>query len=316
LIISGFLFFTQISPLRRSGLPVEIAATWLRSSIFHPGEDHFIAFAVSRTVRVFRYMFSHGTVGVFALALFLFAIMLMMFRNADSDHRKPVSRELALLFGLPFLIALGAAVAGIYPYGGTRHDVVLALFAMPAIAIGLGRLEIPGLKLRWAWAKPVLLAAALLVCNLFPSPSGPYILARNQNRKLMAEAMAFLKSAPADSVIFTDFQGTMVFNFYLCGKRSTIPLQPPRVLLQSQCGDYKVATIPRAQSLFERNMFSENLEAAWQTVPGESALWLFQTGWIDNKGEDWIPELHRLGCQDPHYLSPNILICPLLRSQP
>jgi hypothetical protein len=260
-------------------------------------------------------MFSHGTVGVLALTLFLFAIMLLL-RNADSDRRKPASRELALLFGVPFLMTMGAAVAGIYPYGGTRHDVVLALFAMPAIAIGVGRLEIPELKLRSAWVKPLLLAAALLICSLFTSPSGPYILPRNQNRKLMAEAMAFMQSAPADSAILTDFQGTMVLNFYLCGKRTTIPLHPPGDLLQSQCGNYKLVTVPRAQSRFGRNMFSENLNDAWQTVPGENALWLFQTGWIDNKGQDWIPELHRLGCQDPHYFSPNILICPLLRPRP
>ena len=87
LAICGFLFFSQISRLRASGIPSEIASTWLRSSIFNPGEDHFIKFAVSKTVRLFRYLFSHGTIGVLALGLFLFAIVLLV-RQTDSDQRR------------------------------------------------------------------------------------------------------------------------------------------------------------------------------------------------------------------------------------
>jgi hypothetical protein len=142
------------------------------------------------------------------------------------------------------------------------------------------------LKIRWEWAKPRLLAVALLVCNVFPSPSGPYILPRNQNKKLMTEAMDFLKSTPADSVILAGFGGTLVLNYYLCGKRSTIPLQPPAELLHSRCAGYKLVTLPRAHPRFEGNIFSQNLEEALQNESAEDTLWLFQTGWIDNNGPD------------------------------
>ena len=312
LAICGFLFFTQISRLRSGGLPSEIAGTWLHRSIFHPGDDHFATFAVGKTVRLFRYIFSHGTIGVLALGLFLFAIVLLLCQR-DSDQNKASPRELALLFVSPFLIALAAGVAGIYPYGGTRHDVVLAVFAMPAIAIGLDRLEFSWLKIRWKWAKPVLLAVTLLICHLFPSPSGPHIPPHNQDKKFMTEAVGFLKSAPPDSVLFSDFQGSLVLNYYLCGKNSSVPYEASRSLQQSSCGNYKLITSARTQQGFERSVFPELLTDAWQLAQAEKTLWLFQTGWIDDKEQDWIAELRRLGCKDPRNLGPNILICRLGR---
>src|SRR5258708_7797521 len=141
LAICGILYLTQISNLRTRGVTSEIASTWLRSSIFHPGEDHLATFAVSKTVRLFRYMFSHGTIGVLGLALFFFAVILLLWQRDAGDASNPTPRELGGLFLSPFVVALAAGVAGFYPYGGPRHDVVLAVFAMPAIAIGLDRVK-------------------------------------------------------------------------------------------------------------------------------------------------------------------------------
>jgi Dolichyl-phosphate-mannose-protein mannosyltransferase len=311
--ICGFLFLTHISPLRKSGLPSEIASTWLRRSIFHPREDHVAIFAVSRTTRVFCYLFSHGTIGVLALGLFLCAVMLLLWQT-HSNQNKPSPRELGSLFASPVLIALAAGVAGIYPYGGTRHDVVLALFAMPAIAVGLNRLEIDRMKTFGRWGGAFLLGIALLICNFFPSPLGPYISPANQNRRWMALGMKFLKSMPPDSVILTDSQGSLVLSYYLCGKSSAVPFVPTNSLLQSRCGDYNLITSARTQQRFERSAFPEILNDAWQLAPTQKTLWLFQTGWIDDKEQDWIAELRQLGCDHPRNFGPNILTCQLGRS--
>jgi hypothetical protein len=314
LAICGFLFVTQISPLRRSGLPSEIASTWLRSSIFHPGEDHLATFAVRTTVRLFRYLFSHGTIGFLGLGLFLFAIILLLWQTDTTKPGKPAPRELAVLFASAFVVALAGAVAGLYPYGGTRHDVVLAVFAMPAIAVGLDRLQ-PTALTRWKWAKPLALAVALFICNLFPSPSGPYIAPNNQNKKLMAEGMAFLKSAPG-SAIFTDFQGRLILSYYLCGRNSAVPFEATPELLQSRCGDNDLITSAATQQGFDRNAFPETLTDAWRLAPQEKKLWLFQAGWIDAKQPEWIDELHGLGCGEPRNFGRNILICPVGKSTP
>jgi 4-amino-4-deoxy-L-arabinose transferase-like glycosyltransferase len=312
LAICVFLYFTQISNLRASGVTSEIAATWLRSSIYHPGEDHFDTFAVGKTVRLFRYLFSHGTIGVLGLCLFLVAIILLLWQRDAGDQSKPTPRELAGLFLSPFVVALAAGVAGLYPYGGTRHDVVLAVFAMPAIAIGLDRLK-PKLMTGWKWGSLLALSLALFICNLFPSPSGPYIAPKNQNKTLMTQATDSLKSAPVGSVIFTDFQGRLVLNYYLCRKDNAVPFEATPVLLRSRCGNYDLITSAATQQGFDRNAFPETLARAWQLASPEK-LWLFQAGWIDDKQPEWIAELRSLGCEAPRHFGRNILICPLSRS--
>ena len=47
-------------------------------------------------------------------------------------------------------------------------------------------------------------------------------------------------------------------------------------------------------------------------MPEETSLYLFQSGWIDDKEEDWLTELRGLG-GNPRNFGPNILLCPFRR---
>jgi len=221
--LCAFLYVGHISRLQSSGLPGEIANSWLRDSIFHSGQDHFAAFCTRNTVRLFRYFFSHGTIGVLGLLLFVLAIVsLLRDKTSHQDPRNPTSRQLALLLGLPFLITLSTALAGRYPYGGTRHDALLAVFAMAGVSIGLTR---PWIWNRWL--TPTAIAGALVICNLFSSLTPPYILPKNQNKKLMNAASNFLRhSAPAGSVLFTDYQGALMLSYYFCPAK-VVPFEQP-----------------------------------------------------------------------------------------
>ena len=311
--ICAFLFHTQISKLRQSGLPSEIAGTWLRGSIFHRGQDQLLTFAWTKTVRLFRYFFSHGTIGSVALVLFLFALALLLWPERQGAGKRE-RRELALQLALPFLVALGTALAGIYPYGGTRHDVILAALAIPGVAVGLDRLPVGRLR-SWPWLKPLLLGVALVICNLFPSPSGPYIRPRNQNRKLMSGAMNSLRSLPSNSVLVTDAQGSMVLNYYLCGETMALPFSPgTESLLKFRCGD-DYLLVSNAQTGFDRATFPAFLAKSWQAIPETATLYLFRSGWIDDKEQDWFSELHTLG-GDPQSFGPNIFVCPIARAYP
>src|SRR5207302_2337331 len=84
LAICAFLYKSQISKLRESGMPSEIAATWLRSSIFQSGQNHLASFAWSNTLRLFRYFFSQRTVGVIGFALFAFAAVVLIWSDDNS----------------------------------------------------------------------------------------------------------------------------------------------------------------------------------------------------------------------------------------
>ena len=308
--LCAFLYVDHISRLKSSGLPGEIADTWLRASIFHSGQDRVAAFCVRNTVRLFRYFFSHGTVGVLGLLLFVLGIVSLSRDNTSSqDRRNPTSRQLALLLGLPFLIALSAALAGLYPYGGTRHDALLAGFAMAGVSIGLTRLEV------WKkWLMPTAVAGALLICNLFPSPTPPFILPKNQNRKLMNQATNFLRrSVPPGSVFFTDYQGALVLSYYFCAARLVPFEQPQQSFLKSDCGSYQVVTFTGTIWSFDPTSFSNTLREMQQThgLSSDTTVWLFQAGWINENEDKWIAELEQYGCQEPRNFGPNILICQM-----
>jgi hypothetical protein len=260
---------------------------------------------------LFRYFFSQGTIGVIGFALFVFALVALLWTYQNSEP-KPRNRELATLLAAPFLLTLLLAIAGVYPYGGTRHDVVLAIFAISGISVGLDRLPFGMPSATTKLVKAALLASALLICNFFSSPSGPYIRRHNQRRDLMHQVITSIKSLPAGSVLFTDAQGSTVLDYYLCGDALPLPLTPEKQLRKMPCGQYYVLASTTGQTGFDRATFPELLSQARQETGGEKMLFLFQSGWIDDKAEDWLTELRGLG-GDPRNFGPNILLCPLGR---
>jgi len=308
LAVCIFLYESQISKLRQSGVPSEIAATWLKGSIFQPGQKNLANFAWSNTLRLFRYFFSHGTIGVIGFALFVFAIVSLILLDKNSEP-KSHNRELAVLLAAPLVVTFILAIAGVYPYGGTRHDALLAVFAISGISIGLDRLLIGPHGTSAQLIKSVLLTSAMLICNFFPAPSGPYIRPHNQRQELIRQAISSMKSLPPESVIFTDFQGGFVLNYYLCNDEMTLPFTPEKQILKMPCGQDYVLTSTAAQTGFDQTIFSELLSEARQQNPEETTLYLFQSGWIDDKEEDWQTELRELGGK-PRNFGRNILLCP------
>lgn len=310
-LICAFLYESQISKLKARGVPSEIASTWLRSSIFQPGKTHLTSFAWSNTLRLFRYFFSQGTVGVIGFGLFVVSLVVLLWFYKNKEP-KPGSRELAILLAAPFLITLLLAIAGIYPYGGTRHDVVLAIFAISGISIGFARLKLGSVDATNKLVKALLLASAMLVCNFYRSPSGPYIKPRNQRRELMHDAISSMRSLPPDTVLLTDAQGSMVLNYYLCNDGMALPFTPEKQLIKLRCGQYQILTSMSVQTGFDRDQFPKFLSGAWQESPNATTLYLFQSGWIDDKEEDWLTELRGLGGK-PRNFGRNILLCPFRR---
>src|SRR5260370_15367600 len=138
LALVSYFLVTHVSRLKKSGMAQEIADTWLRKSIFHPGTTSVAAFVPQQTIRVFTYLFSHGLVGTLVLLAFLAGMTLLLSRKAGTwNSTGPSQRQFALLLGLPFVLNCVAAIAGQYPYGGTRHNVVLGPLALTGASIAL-----------------------------------------------------------------------------------------------------------------------------------------------------------------------------------
>ena len=127
--VSAFLWLTQASALRGGALEAEAKATWLAESYYSPGRESALAFLVRQTEALFAHLYSTRVAGVAALVLALAGVALLLHR------RSPV----AVLLAAPFAATAAAGLAGLYPYGGTRHSIELVLFAAPAVGVALAR---------------------------------------------------------------------------------------------------------------------------------------------------------------------------------
>jgi hypothetical protein len=300
-----YFLVTHVARLRAMGMPQEIAETWLRRSIFHSGDQNVVVFASAQTLRVFTYLFSHGLVGTLALLAFFAGMVSLLRRKTPWNKDGPRPRELALLFGLPFLANCGAAIAGLYPYGGTRHNAFLAPFAVGGAALGLAS-WIPARL----WAKSLVLVISLALCNFFPAPP-PLIRARDHSVALMRNAVDYLRqSAPPGSVLLADYQSGLLLGYYACGHGIVQVFPPLQRFAKADCGPYTVITAGTQEWRFNADDLPGQLANVAETyglVPG-TKVWLFDAGWIT----DLAPALSTENrCAAPRTFGENILICEL-----
>jgi Dolichyl-phosphate-mannose-protein mannosyltransferase len=313
-VISGYFVVTHVMRLRQSGMTPGIYDTWLRKSIFHSGGRNPASFAAVQTLRVFTYLFSHGVVGTLALLAFLAGMILLVrgkiFSNqVISSQDGPRPWQLALLFGLGFAVNCGAALAGQYPYGATRHSASLFLFAVSGACIGLA----PWARAR-LWVTSLAVALCLMVCNFFPAPP-PAIRPRNQARALMQQAVAsFRQSAEPGSLVFADYQSGLLFGYYVCGHGVVQVFEPLQAFAKADCGSYTViTTTPEEWKFYAQDTPEELAEIAktYNLAPG-TKLWLFDAGWITDSAPALREKLkQQFGCAAPRSFGENIFLCEL-----
>jgi hypothetical protein len=301
-----FLLKSHIVNKRR--MAQNLADSYLRGSIFHRDENHVLSFILRANVRVFHFLFSQGAISVLALLLFI-ASMVILLKEARPaiDGRNPSSRQLGFLFLAPFVINCALALGGVYPYGGTRHNSYLAVFAVPGIAAALARWRSPKI-----WMKPLAITLALAICNLFVVPAGAYIRPKNQRTHLMRQAMEWMHhSIPANAIIFTDLEGALMLSYYYCHS-SVVQLygQVP-AFKESPCGGVRVIAIHPKLWIFRAETFPadlQNMEQTFGLIPS-TPVWLFQAGFMVDKEADFRATLRGFGCPAPENFGANILIC-------
>lgn len=299
---------THIVVIRK--LSERVAESYLRSSLFHPGEDSLIAFPFRSNIRVFHFLFSQGAVAVAGMLFYLMAIVLLLrTRTPASLERRPSSRQLGMLLLLPFVINCAAALAGIYPYGGTRHNSYLAVFAMPAIAIALAWIRLPA-----TWMKPAAIAFALALCNFTVTPAGAYIQAKNQKKELMDGAVSWIHaSVPSNSIVLADYESGLLLSYYICHK-SVVQTQPPlQLFYPAQCGDYESLTLLPRLWVFQAANFPDQAQQLQQSFSREQSqqVWLFEAGFIVDREPDFQALLAQYGCPKPKRFGANIFVCQI-----
>jgi uncharacterized membrane protein len=306
--LAVFLLRSHALKIKAGGMSQQLADSYLRGSIFHAGEDHVVPFVLKGNIRLFHYLFSQGAVGILGLLLFIAGIALLLTDKKPAQHAGwPNSRQLALLLSLPLLINCAMALAGLYPYGGTRHNSYLAGFAMSGVAVALARWKITP-----NWVKPVSIAVALAICNFSVTPAGAYMRPHNQRREFMVQAVDYLNhSLPKDSLVFTDLEGGLLLSYYFCHSK-VVQLQPPiQPFLESPCGQHQVISLDPRLWVFRAQTFPAQLEAARQKygLGAGTTLWVFQAGFIVDREPDLRAELRGFGCVSPRNFGENILLC-------
>jgi len=305
--LSTYFVVTHVTRFWQTGLLREDRGSYLGKYIFHPGKSNVVSFAAVQTLRVFTYLFSNGFVGTLAFIAFLAGMFLLLRESISSNKNGPSPRQLALLIGLAFAANCSAALAGIYPYGATRHVVSVLLFGGSGASIGLA----------WAaraktWITSVGIGIALVVCHVFPAPAPP-IRPVNHARLLMKEAVDSLRqSAAPGSVVVADYQSGLLFAYYVCGSDGMAQMVSPlHAFAKTGCGSYTLITSNPMEWKFTADDFPGQLSDIAKTynlAPG-SRLWMFHAGWIADSAPALRSELQQFGCSAPQSFGENILLC-------
>jgi hypothetical protein len=299
LALIAFLIKSQIFMLETQGLVREWLETYLRAFIFHPGTDRIVPFVANAFFRFFYFLFGRGAIAALGLALFIVGVILLLRDPLSPGDDKPRARDLGLFLLLPFVINAGTALAGVYPFGGTRQNSVLALFAIPAISIAFDRW-----KTSVSCLKPALLAATLVFCGLPVTPLGAQ---GNQWLGLTRRAMdAMHHSIPNDAVIFTDFQSALMLSYYFCSSQF-VP-SPSGARGELICGGNRII-YSRLWAFSAENFMAQarTAQRMFQSNP-HTPIWLFQSDFIT---PELRAEFGQLGCPAKEDFGDQILFFPM-----
>lgn len=323
-VLAAFLWKSHIILIRRVGMVQHVAESYLRGSLYQPGEENPAVFVVRANIRLFKFLFSQGAVGIVGLTLFAVGIALLLRHDTTSLDgpsgplrldKKPAPRQLGMLFLAPFVVNCIAALVDRYPYGGSRHNSYLALFAFPPIAFAIAKWP-----MKRKWVKPAVILAALATCNFTVSPAGAYIKAKDQRRDLMRAAVDNVhRSVPPGSILLADYESALLLGNYVCRKNVVQTAPPYQLFLISDCAGYKSVTLLPPLWVFRADTFAQQMTQLHTTLTAESLqgpeIWLFQAGYIVDREPQFRTLLSQYGCSQPQEFGANIIVCRLWLSK-
>lgn len=297
LALFGFLYTTHLAILH-SGAAITNQA-WLNNSFYHRGQQNLFLFIFARTFGVFQFVFGQLAVGDVAGILFVVG-MVYLVRKSPTQRLRPASYAddsgtaqavpfpstegmssptIVLLLLLPFVLTCAAAIADVYPFGGTRHSAFLIPFAIAGVSLGLASLVKEKAELGIAAA-----LAMVAVSALFGVPHRPYMTRQDQSTENMSRAMTFLRqNVPAEGVILVDYQTSLLLGHYLCEQKPMVFDRSLPGYLIFRCGGYRVLSTGPEIAIFDNNSFlggkiRSAMQEAFPLKPGEP-FWVMQAGW-------------------------------------
>jgi 4-amino-4-deoxy-L-arabinose transferase-like glycosyltransferase len=280
LALAIFLYKSHISKLgvgeSRTALQGWMSDFFLRRSYFDAAHDNPLLFLVAHSFGVFQYFFGQLAIGD-VMGLFFLIGVAMLFRGGEFKDQQMASRRLGILLLLPFAVAAVAALAHVYPYGGTRHIAFLIIPGVAGVSVALAGLA------AHRWERGLAAAAFIVVvCVAFGKTRPPSMDRADQSRRHMTAAIDFLnKNVKPNDLIFTDYQTDLILGHYLCRQRPISFDAAPPTFEQFSCAGYRVVS----QDYKGWQFWAPNFSQEWQRLvsdyrlkPGDS-VWIVQAGW-------------------------------------
>ena len=308
LMVFAFLYATHISKLKGDYASGTING-WLANSFFRSGHDNPFLFVIARSGGVFQYAFGQLAVGDVGFVAFLAAIVLL---KTDSIKTTVDAWHLRTLLAVPFVIGAAAALARLYPYGGTRHSAFLLMFAVAGVSYFLAWL------VKDRIGRGILVAVLIVsVCTAFGKPHRPYMLRGDQSRAQMTGAMQYIHAqVPPSDVILVDYQTRLLLAHYLCPETPMSFLSSGVGLGEFPCGGYRIVAAGTETYTFTTEDFLKWWDELQHMYPpaARRPIWVIQAGWEINLCGAFsgrVPQLRELQSQS---FGKNITICKLARN--
>ena len=280
-----FLYKTHLS--RQDFGNAQIYRVWLgylsRSSYFEGGRENAVLYAVGHSFGVFQYLFGQLAVGIVMGLAFLAGLGLIL-RGRRLGENVELSRSLAILLVVPFVLACGGSFAHVYPYGGTRQIAFLMIPAAAGVSVAMAWLA----RGRMEWGMGMA-GLVVLACLAFGKARQPVMERGDQSRAHMTAAMEFVQTKidPGD-LIFTDYQSDLILGQYLCAGRE-VPLEKaPEGFEQFLAGGAMWCRATSGNGRWGADDFGAEWKSLVQSygLKPETTVWVFQAGWGAELGDE------------------------------
>ncbi len=186
-------------------------STSFEKGYFHRDTISLFAFTWRSTFGIFLFLFGQPYVAIAMLLCFVGGAAFFFGQKLLSNDSSLQTNRLGILLVFPFIGVWCAAIAGIYPYIGSRHTVFLAPFEIAAASYLLA--VICGKKL---WVGFLAASLLMVLSNFAPTEE----MNKNQSPALMASAVNYMEqSIPRGDHFLLDYQSSIPFQFYFCGPK-------------------------------------------------------------------------------------------------
>ena len=265
----GVLFVVHMRSLIGTGVRSSAVASWLQNEF--PNQRTWLSFPFTNTFQHFDYLMGSRRLAVVAVALFAAAVTLLWIGRIGP--RRENGRALALLVTIPFLLLMAAAYAKLFPYGGTRHTMLIGVFIAIGIALLVGSWR--------SGAATVALWGALLLSPVWlwiSSEDLGDIPASRNRRVMMLQCLDYMRaSIPAGALILTENETMLELAYY---EGDPLPVSPTGRFTEARlAGRWRVAT--REYQFVDKADYEAAMTAlrAQYGVPKPAPMWVLDGGW-------------------------------------